>query len=130
MEFVRDYLSIKQQATPSLNKIYFTFKEYVEDSYYLLGLFNAKVTQSFLSILNPSISLQAGDFEKLPILENGNRSMAELIAKNCVEMSKDEWDSFESSMDYKAHPFARLSKDLWDATAVGASMHYYSYFAA
>lgn len=29
--FVRDYLSIKQQATPSLNKIYFTFKEYVED---------------------------------------------------------------------------------------------------
>ena len=29
--FVRDYLSVKQQATPSLNKIYFTFKGYVED---------------------------------------------------------------------------------------------------
>ncbi len=29
--FIRDYLSIKQQATPSLNKIYFTFKEYVEE---------------------------------------------------------------------------------------------------
>ena len=29
--FVRDYLSVKQQATPSFNKIYFTFKEYVED---------------------------------------------------------------------------------------------------
>ena len=29
--FVRDYLSIKQQATPSLSKIYFTFKNYVED---------------------------------------------------------------------------------------------------
>lgn len=29
--FVRDYLSVKQQSTPSLNKIYFTFKEYVED---------------------------------------------------------------------------------------------------
>lgn len=29
--FVRDYLSVKQQATPSLNKIYFTFKNYVED---------------------------------------------------------------------------------------------------
>jgi hypothetical protein len=24
--FVRDYLSVKQQATPSLNKFYFTFK--------------------------------------------------------------------------------------------------------
>lgn len=29
--FVRDYLSVKQQSTPSLNKIYFTFKAYVED---------------------------------------------------------------------------------------------------
>lgn len=29
--FIRDYLSIKQQATPSLNKIYFTFKEFVDE---------------------------------------------------------------------------------------------------
>ena len=29
--FIRDYLSVKQQATPSLNKIYFTFKSYLED---------------------------------------------------------------------------------------------------
>ena len=29
--FIRDYLSVKQQSTPSLNKIYFTFKGYVED---------------------------------------------------------------------------------------------------
>lgn len=29
--FVRDYLSVKQQSTPSLNKIYYTFKAYVED---------------------------------------------------------------------------------------------------
>lgn len=29
--FVRDYLSVKQQATPALSKIYFTFKAYVED---------------------------------------------------------------------------------------------------
>ena len=29
--FIRDYLSMKQQSTPSLNKIYFTFKAYVED---------------------------------------------------------------------------------------------------
>ena len=29
--FIRDYLSVKQQSTPTLNKIYFTFKSYVED---------------------------------------------------------------------------------------------------
>lgn len=30
--FVRDYLSVKQQQIPSMNNIYFTFKEYVEES--------------------------------------------------------------------------------------------------
>ena len=30
--FVRDYLSVKQQSTPALNKIYFTFKAYVEEA--------------------------------------------------------------------------------------------------
>ena len=30
--FIRDYLSVKQQSTPSMNKVYFTFKSYVEDS--------------------------------------------------------------------------------------------------
>lgn len=29
--FIRDYLSVKQQTTPSMNKVYFTFKAYVED---------------------------------------------------------------------------------------------------
>ncbi|MBQ5320430.1 MAG: hypothetical protein J6K17_15190, partial [Oscillospiraceae bacterium] len=29
--FVRDYLSVKQQVTPSMSKVYFTFKAYVED---------------------------------------------------------------------------------------------------
>lgn len=30
--FIRDYLSVKQQSTPALNKIYFTFKAYVEEA--------------------------------------------------------------------------------------------------
>lgn len=30
--FIRDYLSVKQQVTPSLNRIYVTFKAYVEES--------------------------------------------------------------------------------------------------
>lgn len=30
--FIRDYLSVKQQAIPSFSKVYYTFKNYVEDS--------------------------------------------------------------------------------------------------
>lgn len=30
--FIRDYLSVKQQVTPSMSRIYYTFKTYVEDN--------------------------------------------------------------------------------------------------
>ena len=30
--FIRDYLSVKHQSTPSMNKVYFTFKNYVDDN--------------------------------------------------------------------------------------------------
>ena len=32
--FIRDYLSVKQQAIPSMNRIYVTFKSYVEEKQY------------------------------------------------------------------------------------------------
>lgn len=91
------------------NKGPMLFPKTKEDSYYLLGLFNTKVTQSFLSILNPSISLQAGDFEKLPVLENENRKSAERITKDCVKISKFDWDSYETSLDFDCHPIVKES---------------------
>ncbi len=71
--------------------------------YYLLGLFNTKVIQRFLGILNPTVSLQAGDFEKIPILFGRKQEVLE-ISKNCVEMSMVDYDSSETSMDFKKHP--------------------------
>lgn len=86
------------------NKGPMLFPKTKEDSYCLLGLFNTKVTQRFLSILNPSISLQAGDLEKLPVLESKNKTEVEIITKNCVEISKQDWDSYETSWDFKCYP--------------------------
>lgn len=79
---------------------------------YLLGLFNSKVTQKFLNILNPSISLQAGDFEKLPVLMSEEKVSVCLISASNIEISKSDWDSFETSWDFPKHPlltYARFS---------------------
>ena len=43
-----------------------------------------------------------------------------------IELCKTDYDSFETSWDFKVNPLVRLSSCLWDATGVGASiMHYY-----
>lgn len=72
---------------------------------YLMALFNTKVTQQFLDIFNPSISLQAGDFEKLPVLYLEDRVDEVIVyCKNNILISKSDWDSFETSWDFQRHP--------------------------
>jgi hypothetical protein len=84
------------------NKGPMLFPDNEEDIYYLLALFNSNITQRFLNILNPSISLQAGDFEKIPIIIGNNRKQIELLSKRCVEIAKYEWDSREISMEFNS----------------------------
>ena len=94
------------------NKGPMLFPKNDKDTFYLLALFNSKVTQRFLNIFNPSISLQAGDFEKLPILIGNNREQVEMLSKKCVEIAKKDWDSREISLDFSYHPLICEDSDI------------------
>lgn len=89
------------------NKGPMIFPESYEKSLFLLGLFNSKVTQRILNILNPSISLQAGDFEKLPVLNSTDSVIIQRLSNECIQLSKLDWDSFETSWDFNRHPLLR-----------------------
>ncbi len=89
------------------NKGPMLFPKSYEENLFLLGLFNSKVTQRILNILNPSISLQAGDFEKLPVLNSTDSNFIRKLSNKCIELSKFDWDSFESSWDFQRHPLLR-----------------------
>ena len=86
------------------NKGPMVFPKSEEMLYYLIGLFNSKVTQTFLSILNPSISLQAGDFEKLPVLASTQIKDVGLLCKQFIDESIKECDSLETSLDFQRQP--------------------------
>lgn len=91
-----------------------------------LGLLNSNVALEILKLLAPTINFQAGDIARVPIIPevNSNDNIIPIVEEN-ISLSKSDWDSFETSWDFKEHPLVRLSKDLWDATAIGASMSYY-----
>ena len=93
---------------------------------YYLGLLCSKVTYSFLQAFNPTINFQVGDIKNIPVIQDIEKKadIDELVEK-IVTDEKYDWDSFETSWDFTEHPLVRLSKGLWDATAVGASMSYY-----
>lgn len=91
---------------------------------YLLALINSCVSKSILKIISPTLNYNAGDICNIPVIYKDEKIT--FLTEQCIEISKSDWDSFETSWDFKEHPFVKWSKELWDATAIGATMqHYY-----
>lgn len=70
---------------------------------YLLGLLNSVVVKYILSALNPTINCQVGDIKGIPIVLS-NDARPRQLARECVSESKRDWDSFETSWEFRAHP--------------------------
>ena len=94
--------------------------------YYILAAFSSKLGYHFLSAINPGVSLKLGEVNNFPIIvENQELGQVDFLSKENVTMCKDDWDSFETSWDFKEHPLVEISEGLWDATATAANMDYY-----
>ena len=95
--------------------------------YYFAGLLNSCIMNDIIAIVNPTINTGCGVIAKLPaILKMQYFDEVEQTVKECISISKSDWDSFETSWDFAEHPLVKWSHDLWDATSIGATMaHYY-----
>lgn len=71
----------------------------------LLGLLNSVVALKFLSFINPTINYQVRDIFSIPIILDifENNRIIELVNEN-IEITKSEWDSYETSWDFQKHP--------------------------
>lgn len=73
--------------------------------YYLIGLFNSKISQTFMQILAPALKFEVGQVARYPIIvSKENIDIVEAISNRCISLSKTDWDSFETSWDFTRHP--------------------------
>lgn len=73
----------------------------------LLGFLNTKVAQKMLSLLAPTIHYNCGSIALMPVYYINNSTVKNMVDE-CVSMSKEDWDSFETSWDFKVHPLVKL----------------------
>ena len=67
-----------------------------------LAILNSKVTFEFLKLMNPTLNFQAGNIGNIPIiLQNGFLKFIENITQQNISISKEEWDSRETSWDFE-----------------------------
>ena len=70
---------------------------------FLAALLNTNVAYEYLHILNPTLALQVGDMRNMPIIYE-NIINVEKAANSNIEISKKDWDSYETSWDFKRNP--------------------------
>ena len=75
---------------------------------FCLGFLNSKVQNSLIKILSETLNFEVGNLKRLPIKkdEESMRKINELVDV-CIELSKNDWNSFEISNDFKYHPLLK-----------------------
>lgn len=70
---------------------------------YLCALLNSSVFKYIFGQLNPTLNFQSGEVAKFPIVYDSNPKVNEL-SLSCVGISKDEYNCYETSWDFKKSP--------------------------
>ena len=76
---------------------------------YIIAFMNSVcVSDELLGVINQTLNFNAGDIEKLPLaIEEKMVSTVLELSDDCIDISKSDWDSFETSWDFQHHPLLR-----------------------
>lgn len=73
----------------------------------ILAFLESKVAMYYLRLLNPTINFPPGYILSIPFDDScciAKKSNIDNLCNKCVEISRHDWDSFETSWDFSIHP--------------------------
>lgn len=73
---------------------------------YIIAFMNSKcVSEKLLKVINQTLNFNAGDIEKLPLLlKNDSKEIIINLSNSNIKTEKTDWDSYETSWDFKRNP--------------------------
>lgn len=81
-----------------------------DKTYYpLIAFLNSKIAMMYIKMLNPTISTQVGDLKRIPFNPAAYNDKIVKLAQKCVSIAKEDYDSFETSWDFKKHPLIKYN---------------------
>ena len=96
------------------------------NTFYALALLNGVVAKYILNVTSQTLDYKPGRISEIPVVFE-KKDVVEQYAQHLVELSKTDWDSFETSWDFVKHPLIRL-KDSMKLTATEGDSKTKSYF--
>ena len=72
---------------------------------YTLGVLNTKIVTTLIDVIAPTLNTQTGDIARVPIvIWEEQISKVDNTVEKCSFISKCDWDSLETSWNFKKHP--------------------------
>jgi hypothetical protein len=89
----------------------------LDENLFLLGLLNTDFANYVLKILNPTLNFSSGVVSRIPIDIDKNKIDNDIIT-NSVELSEKDWDSHETSWDFKQSPLLNVATSIENAVQI------------
>ena len=71
----------------------------------LQGFCNSQIVEKIAELISPTLDFQPGQVASYPIIKSSElNSGIDDQVNSCRDLSKTDWDSFETSWDFKRHP--------------------------
>ncbi len=87
--------------------------------FYSMALMNSKIAGEMIQVLSPTLNFEVGNIAKIPMIIKEEEKVLS-YTKKCIQISKNDWDSFETSWNYKQHPLISVisqNRALFDDTS-------------
>lgn len=84
---------------------------------YTFGFLNSVIAWYALNVINPTLNFTAGSIASMPLIVNElKKDDVERKVQDNINLSKFDWDSFETSWDFKKHPLVSVISDQLSVT--------------
>ena len=80
------------------------FPKKKQDIFLTLAFLNSKVAEELIALLNPTLNVTPMIVKKLPFTDLKVSEKVLPIVEDNLQLCKEDWDSFETSWDFKKHP--------------------------
>lgn len=83
-----------------------------DNLYLIMAFLNSNVAQKYLNVISPTMNFEVGHIKRLPlIVDKSYKLQIEPLVQENIDLSKTDWDGYETSWNFKVHPLVELKED-------------------
>ena len=83
---------------------------------YAMAMLNSKIATAIVEVLSPTLNFEVGNIAEIPVAVDASvQARVITTVDSCVQITRNDWDFFETSCDFQHHPLLRKGATIAEA---------------